>query len=71
MKSPQIIRAKAKPVVFTLRPAGTALWLPAEIAAAIKAERGDELTTDQFEHPQVVAHLAAIREREKHGRSES
>ncbi|GEM_PF-5856558 len=49
-------------LVYTLRPDNTALWLPESLANAIHAHRGDRLTEDQFQNPQVQE-LIALRAR--------
>lgn len=41
-------------LIYTRRPGGHALWLTAEVAKAIHAKDGDELTEAQFQSEHVT-----------------
>lgn len=62
-----------KLLVYTLRPEGTALWLPSTLARAIGlTKKGQKLTQEQYDDPRVQELLALRRSEEgapKHGKT--
>lgn len=45
-------------LLYTLRPDGTALWLPAELVESIGLDRGDRLTEAEYNLAPVQALIA-------------
>lgn len=40
-------------LIYLIRPNNTALWLPSDTARRIKAKKGQRLTREQYDNPEV------------------
>lgn len=52
-------------LVFTIRPGGTSLWLPAATARRLEVKRGALLTSDQFASREIQELLAERRAKDR------
>lgn len=48
---------KADPLIYTLRPNNTALWLPETLTWELGIKRGDKLTPEQMSSRQIFSLL--------------
>ena len=45
-------------IIYTVRPDGTALWLPAILAGSLNIRSGQHLTIDQYQHAEIQGLIA-------------
>lgn len=55
-------------LIYTLRPDGTSFWLPMRLLEKFRILPGAQLTTEQWEHPEVQELLERRRTRANGGK---
>ena len=59
------IPLRCEALYYVVRPDKTALWIPADVLAAVGAKQRDKLTAEQMAQPSMMALLEQRREAHK------